>query len=400
MKSGDCVRLCWSALTEHRLRSALSLSGIAIAVASVLLLAAVGQGARGYVVGAFAQFGTNLLQVTPGKTETFGIPGAMGGTSHELSIEDALAVARLPLVRVVVPSVIGEAAVEAGPRSRRVTVIGTTSAALDVWDVRVRSGTFLPEGDPRRGAGAVVLGAELARELFGERPALGTWARAAGRRQRVIGVMAPRGELLGFDMDDLAYVPVATALQLFDQEGLSEIDVTFSHESATEAVAADIAALLRERHGGEDDVTIVTQTAALRVLDDILTGVTVGVSVIAAVSLVVGAIGILTTMWIAVGSRTHEIGLLRAIGATLGEVQGLFLLEAVMLSLAGGATGLAAGYGAAALLAELVPGLPVEPSALYGALALAVSAATGLFAGVAPARHAARLDPLEALRAE
>lgn len=400
MKSIDRIELCWSALREHRLRTLLSLLGIAIAVAAVLLLVSVGEGARVHVLGAFAQFGTNLLQVTPGKTETLGIPGAMGGTSHPLSLADARAVARLARVQVVVPSVIGEAQVEGNRRSRRVTLVGTTAEAREVWKVEVARGEFLPAGDPRRGADVVVLGSKLARELYGDEPALGTWARVDGRRLRVIGVMESRGELLGFDMDDLAYVPVAEALSLFDLEGLSEIDVTFAHESEADAVAAGIEALLRARHDGADDVTIVTQTAALAVLDRVLRGVTWAVAAIAAVSLVVGAIGILTTLWIAVGQRTHEIGLLRALGATFAEVQALFLLEAVLLSLAGGIAGLALGLASVRLIAWLLPALPVETPLLYALWALAVSSATGLLSGVAPARRAARLDPLLALHAE
>jgi putative ABC transport system permease protein len=400
MKTADRIELCWTALREQRLRTFLSLLGIAIAVAAVIPLVSVGEGARVHVLGAFTQFGTNILQVSPGKTETLGIPGAMGGTSHPLSLADALAVARLPRVRAVVPSVIGEGQVEGRGRARRVLLIGTTAEACDLWKVRVAHGEFLPPGDPRRGADVVVLGSKLARELYGDEPALGTWARVEGRRMRVIGVMASRGELLGFDMDDLAYVPVAEALSLFDLEGLSEIDVTFARESEAVTIAAGIEALLRERHDGEDDVTIVTQTAALDVLDRVLSGITWAVAAIAAVSLVVGAIGILTTLWIAVGQRTHEIGLLRALGATLGEVQALFLLEAVLLSSAGGAAGLLVGLAVVRSVAVLVPALPVVTPPSYVLWALGVSVATGLLAGWAPARRAARLDPVAALHAE
>ncbi|NOT31010.1 MAG: ABC transporter permease, partial [Planctomycetes bacterium] len=383
MKPIDRIELCWTALREQRLRTLLSLTGIAIAVASVLLLVSVGEGARLYVLGAFSQFGTNLLQVTPGKTETFGIPGAMGGTTHALTLGDAQALERLPLVQVVVPTVIGEARVEGNGRGRRVSLIGTTAAAREVWKVRVARGSFLPAGEAQRGTNAAVLGAKLARELYGDETPLGSWVRIGGWRLRVVGVMESRGELLGFDMDDLAYVSVGTALSMFDLEGLSEIDVTFAHESATETVAQQITALLRARHDERDDVTIVTQTAALGVLDRVLRGVTLAVAAIAAVSLVVGAIGILTTMWIAVSQRTHEIGLLRALGATLRQVQALFLLEAVLLSLSGGAAGLALAAILILGLTWFVPGLPVETPLPAVLLALMVSAATGLFSGVA-----------------
>jgi len=400
MRSADLVGLCWTALREHRLRTLLSLTGIAISVAAVLVLGALGEGTRRYVVSAFSQFGTNLLSVSPGKTETLGLPGALGGTTHDLDLEDSLALGRLPRVRVAVPSVFGQARVEGNGRGRRVSVLGTTADALEVWKLGLARGTFLPPGDPRRGANVAVLGSELARELFGEESPLGARIRVGGRRMRVVGVTEERGELLGFDMDDLAYVPVSQALALFDQEGLTEIDVVFGHESETATVEADVAAVLRDRHGGQDDVTIVTQTAFLDVLDRVLRGVTWAVTAIAAVSLLVGAIGILTTMWIAVGQRTSEIGLLRALGGTLRDVQTLFLVEAVLLALAGGACGLAAGLAIASLFGWIVPDLPVHVPAVHVAAALAVSAATGLFAGVAPARRAARLDPLEALREE
>jgi putative ABC transport system permease protein len=264
----------------------------------------------------------------------------------------------------------------------------------------VVQGTFLAPGDVRRGAPIAVLGPVLKRELFGDRNAIGSFVRVAGRRLRVVGVMEPKGRILGFDLDDVAWVPVATAMSMFDLAGLNEIDVTFAHASLEEPVVEAVLDTLRERHGGDEDVTVLTQSGMLDVLDDILRVVTVGVVAIGAISLLVGAIGILSVLWIAVGERTGEIGLLRAIGASAGDVRRLFLLEAVALSLVGGSLGLAGGLGLARLLTLVAPGLPLHVSPMPAVAALAVSLATGLVSGLAPARRAAQLDPVEALRAE
>lgn len=400
MRSGDAVVFALGGLREHPLRSVLSALGVAIGVAAVVLLTSIGEGTRRFIVSEFAQFGTNLLQVTPGKTETIGMPGVLGGTTRKLTLDDALALRRVHGVQHVLPQVVGQARVEGAGRGRSVYVFGVTPAVPEVWRFEVRQGRFWPEGDVRRGAAVTVLGPKLKRELFGEGNALGEFVRIAGWRCRVVGVMESKGELLGFDIDDAAYVPVATAMDMFNQDELSQIDVAFAHEGLTGAVVEGIRRVLVERHGGHEDVTITTQAAMLEVFDQVLGVVTAAVAGIAAVSLVVGALGILTMMWIRVGERTHEIGLLRSLGATTGQVQRLFLLEAVALAAAGGLAGLAAALLLVGAARIAVPGLPLAAPPQYAVAALVVSAATGLLSGVMPARRAASMDPVEALRAE
>jgi putative ABC transport system permease protein len=373
MEASDYVRLGLGALSGHRLRSGLSMLGIAIGIAAVVLLTSIGEGTRRHLAGLFTEFGTNVLQINPGKTETTGMPGVLGGTTHKLTIDDAEALARLPGVELSVPMVSGQARVEGAGRGRSVFIHGTTSEFPEVLRFEIGLGNFLPPGDPHRGSAVAVLGPTLKRELFGEQNALGQFVRIAGFKLRVIGVMAPKGRILGIDIDDAAYVPVQTAMQMFNVDELIEID---------------------------EDFTIFTQTAMLEVFDNVMDVVTTAVGAIGAVSLLVGAIGILTIMWITVSERTHEIGLMRALGATGGQVQGLFLLEAVTLTLLGGLAGAAVGLGVAWVVRIAFPGLPIYTPPLYLVAALVVSALTGLLSGVAPARRAAGLDPVDALRAE
>lgn len=396
----DLIRLALSAVVSHRLRSGLSMLGIGIGIASVILLTSIGEGTRRYLVGLFTQFGTNLIAINPGKAETLGIPGALGGTTRKLTIDDALALERLNGIEEVVPVAFGSARVEGNGRGRSVFVYGVTPNIPEAWKFEVRQGDFWPEGDPNRGSQFAVLGPRLKREIFGEANALGRFVRIAGTRFRVIGVMAPKGQFLGFDIDDAAYVPVANAMKIFNLSELNEIDIVYAHAGLAAQMEREIKRLLAERHGGEEDFTVTTQAAMLAVFDNVMNVVTMSVGAIAGISLLVGAIGILTMMWIAVGERTAEIGLARAIGATRRQIHLLFLLEAAALATAGGALGVLAGLGFAGLLRLAVPGLPVHTPLLFVVAAVAVSVGTGLLSGLLPARRAAALDPIEALRAE
>jgi putative ABC transport system permease protein len=300
-----------------------------------------------------------------------------------------------------VPVAFGSARVEGGPDAlgRSVPIYGVTPAIREVWSFRVRQGAFWRAGDPRRGSTECVLGQKLARELFGSVSPLGETVEIDGIRFRVVGLMEAKGSMLGMDIDDVAYVPVATAMRMFNLAELFEIDLAYADAAAAERIEADVRALLARRHGGED-FTLTTQEAMLEVFGNVMDVVTMSVGAIAGISLVVGAIGILTMMWIAVGERTHEIGVVRAFGASRRQVRLLFLAEAAGLGAVGGAAGLGGASALGALLRAAVPGLPLYPPTAYVVAALLVAFGTGLAAGVAPAHRAASLDPIVALRTE
>jgi len=236
--------------------------------------------------------------------------------------------------------------------------------------------------------------------VFGEANVLGERIRIGGRPFRVIGVMQPKGNFLNIDLDDTVFMPVSQALTLLNRDGLIEIDVAYRNAQETAQVLAGIKRVLMERHNGEEDFTMTTQQSMLDTLGKIIGMVTAAVGAIGGISLVVGAIGILTMMWISVNESTAEIGLLRALGARRGQVLAFFLLQAALLATAGGAMGVGAGLGIIQLLRIAVPALPVATPIEYVLAALLLSFVVGLLSGVLPARRAAALDPIEALRAE
>ncbi len=396
----ELLRLAAGAVLGHRLRSALTMLGILIGIASVILLTSIGEGTRRYVMAELLQFGTDVIFIRAGRFTTTGPPTSILSTVRKLSIEDAEALRRVPGVLRSIPVLVGNARVEARDRGRNTFVIGVTADAPEAWKVGVGLGRFLPASDPRRGGPITVLGPKTRQELFGDANPLGEHVRIGGQRFLVVGVMAPKGTLLGLDIDDRAYIPVATAQQLFNRDELTEIHVQFAASAGAETVGAGIAKALKARHRGEEDFTMISQTDLLGVFERVLGIVSVGVTAIGGISLVVGAIGILTMMWISVNERTSEIGVARALGATPSQVQSLFLIEASLLSLAGGSLGVATGIGLGAVLQLAIPGLPVHTRPEYVAASIAMSLVVGLISGVLPARRAAALDPVEALRAE
>lgn len=401
MNAADLLQLALEAMRAHRLRYALSAMAVLIGVAAVVLLASIGEGTRSYVLAQFSQFGTSILAVNPGATEMWGTSaGTMGGISRPLTLDDARALRRIPGARVVVPAVFGSARVEHGVRGRSVFVYGVTGGAPEAWSMRVERGSFWPKGDWDGGASVAVLGPKLTREIFGNNNPLGTRIRIGEERYRVIGVMESKGQFLGFDIDDAAYIPIGRAQRLFNRPQLDEIDILASNPSQVDTVAARIHAVLLERHDNEEDFKITTQADMVEVFGRIARMVTATVSAIAGISLFVGAIGILTVMWIVVYERTGEIGLTMAIGARRTQIVAWYLAEAAAISLIGGLGGVLVGAGGAGLLGLFFPALSLRTPLWIVASALGTALLVGLTAGIVPAFRAARLDPVQALRAE
>jgi putative ABC transport system permease protein len=399
MLGRDLLHLTLGSVISHRLRSVLTALGIAVGIASVVLLTAIGSGIHHFILAEFTQFGTNIIAINPGRVTTAGGSVGIFGTVRPLTIEDATALQRLPGVIAAEPVTAGNAMVEGNGRSRRGNVYGVGSHFPTVFTFELASGRFLPDDDPRSARALVVLGHTMAEELFARRNPIGERIRVGGSRYRVIGVMQPKGQMLGFDIDDTVYIPTAKALEMFERDSLMEIDVLYRADANIEAVAAAIKRRLLARHGRED-FAITTQEQMLEVLNSVLDVLTLAVAALGGISLLVGAVGILTIMTIAVRERTGEIGLLRALGSSRRQVLLLFLGEATILALLGGLAGLGLGLGGALLLGLAIPALPVRIAWDYVLLAECLAATIGLLAGILPARHAAHLDPVEALRTE
>lgn len=395
----DQLGLTSSAIIAHRVRSLLTALGIAVGIAAVVLLTSIGEGVQRFVMQEFTQFGTNLIAISPGKTQTFGLSGAMISNVRPLSLEDAASLERIAGVEAVVPFVQGNAEVEANGRTRRTAVFGTGATVPAVWQIAPSLGRFLPDDEPRRARPFAVLGSTLRSELFADRSPLGERLRIGSETYRIIGVMEPKGQMLGFDLDDSVYIPVGRAMAMFDRESLMEVNLLYGSGLDSEILANAIRRQLVARHGSED-FTIVTQDQMLEVLGSVLGVLTLAVAALGAISLLVGGIGILTIMTIAVSERTAEVGLLRALGAGRRQVIGLFLGEAMVLATIGGVVGLLLGGLGAWLLGLIVPGLPIRLAWGYVAASLIGATLIGLAAGVAPALRAAALDPVEALRGE
>ncbi len=399
MRTRDFLNLTSTSLVAHRTRSFLTALGIAVGIAAVVLLTSIGEGLHQFVLSEFTQFGTRLVSINPGKTTTSGANVGGFGTERPLSIEDSEALKRLPFAQAVVPLVQGNAEVEADNRRRRATIYGAGSQWPQAYSMRVKSGRFLPDDDPVAPRAYAVLGSKMRQELFGERNPLGQRITIGGSRYRVIGVMESKGTVLGFDLDDTVYIPVARAMNLFNKDTLFQVDMLYREGTPVDSVVDGISELLEARHGKED-FTITTQQQMLDVLGQVLDVLTFAVGAIGGISLLVGAIGIVTIMTIAIRERTNEIGLLRALGARQSQVLGLFLGEAIVLAAVGGVGGLVLGVGIAQMLHLAVPALPVHTPVHFVVLAEAIAVFIGLLAGVLPAKRAAQLDPVEALRSE
>jgi putative ABC transport system permease protein len=399
MRFNDIIQFAWRSLSGYRTRTLLMVLAMSIGVAAVVVLTSLGEGARGYVRNEFESLGTNLIAILPGRAETVGGgAGLMSGrTPRDLTLDDALALRRIRGVKTVAPLNLVSGEVWWKGRRRDAPVAGSTSDLTEIWGLSVAYGRFLPPQDPRHATPLCVLGSKARRELFGTQSPLGEWVRIGDRRFRVVGVLAPKGEFVGLNMDDLVIIPVASAQVVFNLPSLLRIGVTVSRREDVRRVRNEIRRVLRERHSGEEDVTILTEDAVASAFDRILLALTLALGGIATISLGVAGILIMNVMLIAVSQRTSEIGLLKAIGASPGQIRFLFFAEAALLSGVGAIVGSVLGQVGSLVIRQIYPAVPAVAPGWAVAAALILALTIGIAFSVLPARRAAMLDPAAAL---
>ncbi|MBI2953547.1 MAG: ABC transporter permease [Chloroflexi bacterium] len=413
MSLRECIRIALRALGANKLRSALTMLGMIIGVGAVIALMSVGKGAQAMVSSRIQGMGTNLLFVTPGNQQQGGVRQGQG-TAPTLTLEDADAIAdpsNVPTVVAVAPESMTVGQIVAGPQNTRTRITGTTPSFEEVRNFRVAQGEFISKQHVDGRSSVAVLGSNVATDLFGGMDPIGQTIRINQVSFRVIGVMESKGSQSMGNQDDIVIVPLTTLLQKLNRQrtarggqNVNTIYVQVADEKLMSDAVEQIGALLRERHRTpQDDFTIRSQEDLLSTATQITGVMTLLLGSIAGISLVVGGIGIMNIMLVSVTERTREIGIRKAIGAKKRDILTQFLIEAIVVSLAGGAIGLMLGAGLSMLIGRIPLGgqtLNTVVSADAVALAVGVSAAIGIFFGIYPATRAASLNPIDALRYE
>ena len=399
MRLVDLVRYTLLALRRQRFRSVMLLIAVGLGVGAVIVLTALGEGARRYVLGEFAFLGKDTVVMFPGRKETTGgMPPVTGSAARAITLEEVEILGRtVPGVTSLAPMVIGNGPVSFEARERESIVVGTTAAFFTIRQLQIAQGSALPDLDLGEGLQVAVIGQKLKTELFDNRAAIGQWVRLRDYRFRVVGVLAGSGDSFGADLSEAIFVPVASAQSVFNIHGMFRVMLKVRDNYRVEEVKAELSNRMQELHEGEQDVTVVSPDAMLSTFDDILRALTLGVAGIAAISLVVAGILVMNVTLMSVKQRTAEIGLLKAIGAPAAQVRTLFLTEAALIATAGALLGMAVGSLLVALGRQLYPSIPFATPgwALWAGFGLAVG--TALVFAWLPAQQAARLEPVDAL---
>jgi putative ABC transport system permease protein len=399
----ESFQMATSTLFANKMRSSLTMLGIVIGNASVIAMVGIGEGTKQLAAEQFESLGPNVIFVVPGSEEerrtNFNLP-------KTLVLEDAIAIAeQVPTIKQVAPQISGNQVITYRNRNANESVIGTTPEYLTVRSFDLARGRFFTQLDVKRNRRVVVLGSEIADNLFSDRSPIGERIRIKNTSFEVIGVMEAKGAFLGDNQDKNLYIPLTTmANQIVGNNSpygteLTFISIAAQSEDKIRAAQFQIENLLRLRHkiDGKDDFSVRTQKDILEIVGTITNGLTVLLAAIAGISLLVGGIGVMNIMLVAVNERTQEIGLRKAIGAREGDILWQFLIEATILSAAGGVVGTIIGVGGILIVGGLSP-LPTVISPVAIAVSVTISGAIGLGFGVFPARSAARLDPIVALR--
>ncbi len=400
MRLLDNNRMAFTAIVRYPLRSSMLLLAIAIGVSAVLMLTSLAEGARLYVTDQFNSMGTHLLMVSPGKNEVGGVGSiatSMSGAPRPLTLEDAMAVERNPLIATVTPLLPGSGTVNYQGVERTIDVVGATYHMQQLFNYEMQSGRFLPRIDLDNISAQAVLGNIVARELFGTAAPVGKWVRLGDRRVRVIGVMAQAGQTGAINVDEAVFVPIAFAMQMYNRDSIHRMMVEAVSEDALARAEQAIIATIKERHAGHDDVTVLNQGAILATFNTIFLVLTTSLAGVASISLLVAGTLIMNVMLVAVSQRTEEIGLIKALGGKRRQIITLFLTEAAILSLLGAFVGVLAGQLVITIARQVYPIVNFQAPGWAVIAAVLMALVSGLLFGIMPARRAAALNPVEAL---
>ena len=400
MRFYDIIFLAFSTLVRYPLRTLMLLIATSIGVMAVILLTAVGEGARDYITGEFRDMGTNLLIVIPGKNETSGggSPVDLAGVApRDLTVEDAISLRQIEAIKNIAPIVIGETPAQFNGLERSVPIIGTTPSFLAVRKWEMATGNFLPGVTLDRSPPVCVIGKEVESELFGKNKAIGQWLRVGDRRCRVTGIIGTEGRAVGIDAQKVVVMPVSLATALFNRPSLFRIAIEARNTWEMEQIKKDIIRIIKKRHQGKEDITVIRQDSVMKSFDNIFNVLTMALGSIASISLFVAGILIMNVMLVAVSQRQAEIGLLKAIGAKNNQINHLFITEAIILSGSGALLGLVLGHTVTQILKVAFPTFNFLPPLWASFVSLLVALIAGVVFGLLPARRAAKLDPVIAL---
>jgi len=399
MRVFDVFKFTFHSLAFSKLRTSLMLLAMAVGVGSVLILTALGEGARVYVSDQFSSMGSNLLIIIPGKKETSGFNPStfIGSTPRDLTVEDAKALKRSGLLKDVAPVIVGAVPVSRANLEREVAIFGSTADLNQVLTIKLKQGKFLPHTASDIASPVCIIGANVKKELFKNENALGQWLRIGDRRFRVIGILADEGRSLGMNMNETVIIPVVAAQAVFNTSSLFRILVTAKNQEHLLKAKQRVISIIKQRHQNEEDITVITQDAVVATFDNILKSLTYAVAGIASISLAVAGILIMNVMLISVSQRTAEIGLFKAVGSPPNQIKTLFLTEAVFLSLFGALSGIILGHLGNFAISNAFTEIAFVAPWWANFAAIMVAMVTGIVFGLMPASRAAKLDPVQAL---
>lgn len=397
----EIINIAKDSLLINKIRSALTMIGIIIGVGAVILLVSIGEGARKEIYRELGELGSNILVIVPGKTSREG--GMHMGTSavRKITYDEARFIEkRVRDIVNAVPVVVGTSWIKYRGKSRDTYVVGVTEPYFEIRNLKIATGRSIVQSDVDSGLKVCVLGKTVKKEILGDINPLGAMITIGDTKYRVIGVMAPKGMALGFDIDDVVFIPTTSAMELFDTDRLFNITVKVRSADLINNAKNEIKEVLKKRHANKEDFTVLSQDEMIAVMGRILkimTGVLAG---IATISLIVGGIGIMNIMLVSVKERTREIGIRKAVGAKNIDILTQFLIESVILSVAGGTGGIIVGITLSLGLHYFFDFIPTHITSWSVLIAFLFSAIIGIFFGVYPARKAALYDPIVALRYE